>query len=105
MIITTTNKIEGREIAEYLGIVTSEVVNGVNMIKDIGTSFRNLVGGRTSALEDEILKAKDTCIRELEERAFNMDADAVIGLKLDIEPLMSGGMILIHAVGTAVRFR
>lgn len=32
MIITTTNNIEGREVAEYLDIVFGEVVSGVDFI-------------------------------------------------------------------------
>lgn len=105
MIITTTNSIEGYEIEDYLGIVSSEVVNGINFIKDIGTSFRNIIGGRTENFESEIVKAKKICIEELEERASSMNADAILGVKIDVETLVNGGMILVNAIGTAVKLK
>lgn len=44
MIITTTNSIEGFTIDRYLGLVTGEVIAGVNLVKDIGAGLRNLFG-------------------------------------------------------------
>lgn len=35
MIVTTTQTVEGRQIAEYKGIVFGEVVSGVNFVKDL----------------------------------------------------------------------
>ncbi|MBQ0130470.1 MAG: heavy metal-binding domain-containing protein [bacterium] len=34
MILTTTQNIEGRVIAEYKGIVFGEVITGVNLLND-----------------------------------------------------------------------
>lgn len=42
MIITTTNSVEGRSIVEYRGIVFGEVISGVNFVRDIAASFRNV---------------------------------------------------------------
>ncbi|MFC2609497.1 MAG: heavy metal-binding domain-containing protein, partial [Peptidiphaga gingivicola] len=36
MIVTTTNSIEGFKIDRYIGLVTGEVIAGVNLFKDIG---------------------------------------------------------------------
>ena len=46
MISVTTPTVENGVIVEYKGIVTGQVVNGVNFIKDFGASIRNIVGGR-----------------------------------------------------------
>ena len=48
MIITTTQKIEGRQIMEYRGIVFGEVITGVNVMKDIAAGMRNFLGARSS---------------------------------------------------------
>lgn len=45
MISVTTPTVENGVIVEYKGIVTGQVVNGVNFIKDFGASIRNIVGG------------------------------------------------------------
>jgi len=46
MIITTTPTVEGRQIADYQGIVFGEVITGINVLKDIGAGLRNFFGGR-----------------------------------------------------------
>jgi len=51
MIITTTGSVEGRQIAEYRGIVFGEVISGINFLKDIGASLRNILGGRSQGYE------------------------------------------------------
>ena len=46
MIITTTSRIEGKQILEYKGIVFGEVIAGVNFVKDFMANIRAFVGGR-----------------------------------------------------------
>ena len=103
MIITTTPSIEGKQIVEYKGIVFGEVVAGVNFLKDIAAGFRNVFGGRSQGYEEELIKARKDVLRELEQRAVETGANAVVGMKLDYEVLGSeGGMLLVTASGTAV---
>ena len=104
MILTTTQSIEGRTIVEYKGIVFGEVISGVNFLKDFGASIRNIIGGRSSSYENELLSARTKALRELEDRARAMGADAVVGIDVDYEVLgEGGGMLMVTASGTAVR--
>lgn len=104
MILTTTHSIEGRTIVEYKGIVFGEVISGVNFFKDFGAGIRNLIGGRSSSYEKELLEARRKALSELEERARLMGADAVVGIDIDYEVLgEGGGMLMVTASGTAVR--
>ena len=102
MIITTTNSIEGFTIDRYLGLVTGEVISGVNLIKDIGAGLRNLFGGRSQGYEEELLTARESAQRELVERAQRLGADAVVGVDLDYEVLGQGDMLMVSMTGTAV---
>lgn len=102
MIITTTNSIEGFTIDRYLGLVTGEVIAGVNLIKDIGAGLRNLFGGRSQGYEEELLTARESAQRELVERAQRLGADAVVGVDLDYEVLGQGDMFMVSMTGTAV---
>ena len=104
MILTTTQTIEGRTIVEYKGIVFGEVITGVNFFKDFGASIRNIIGGRSSSYEKELLDARRKALSELEERARLMGADAVVGIDIDYEVLgEGGGMLMVTASGTAVK--
>ena len=104
MIIATTNYIPGMEVVEYKGLATGEVVAGINVIKDIGAGIRNLFGGRVQGYEDEIIQARAEVLKELEARAEEMGANAVIGVRIDFDALGSDGdnMFLVTATGTAV---
>lgn len=106
MIVTTTNNVEGREVAEYIDIVFGEVITGVNFIKDIGASFRDMFGGRSKGYEEELMSARDEALSELRQRAINLGADAVIGAKMDYEVLgQAGSMLMVTVSGTAVRLK
>ena len=104
MILTTTPTIEGHTITEYKGVVFGEVIAGVNFIKDFGASIRNIIGGRSSSYEAEIIEARTQALKELEERAKAVGADAVIGIDIDYEVLgQNNGMLMVTASGTAVK--
>ena len=107
MIIATTNYVPGMEVVEYKGLTTGEVVAGINVIKDIGAGIRNLFGGRVKGYEDEIIQARLLALKELEERAEAMGANAVIGIRIDFDGLGNNGsnMLLVTVTGTAVVVR
>ena len=106
MILTTTPTVEGRTIIEYKGVVFGEVITGVNFIKDIKASLRDIVGGRSGSYEQELINARAQALRELEERARQLNADAVVGIDIDYEVLgQSGSMLMVSASGTAVRLQ
>ncbi|MCI5679192.1 MAG: putative heavy metal-binding protein [Bacteroidales bacterium] len=105
MIVTTTNGIEGKKIVEYKGIVFGEVISGVNMVKDIMAGLTNIFGGRSNTYETELIDARQNAIREMQERAAQMGANAVVGVDIDYEVLgADNGMLMVTASGTAVRY-
>ena len=104
MLLTTTPTVEGRTIIEYKGVVFGEVISGVNFIKDFKASLRDFVGGRSGSYEQELINARNQAVRDLEERARQLNADAGVGIDIDYEVLgQSGSMLMVSASGTAVR--
>jgi len=105
MLVVTTNSIEGRRIARYLGIVTGEAILGANLFKDIFAGIRDIVGGRSAAYEQELRKARDFAIGEMCAEAERLGGNAVIAVDVDYETLQvgsTGGMLMVTAAGTAV---
>lgn len=103
MIITTTPTIEGHTIKEYKGLVSGEVIFGMNFLKDIGASLRDFFGGRTSLYEQDMLEERETAQKEMAERARQMGANAIIGVSFGYETMgQANGMIMISISGTAV---
>lgn len=105
MIISTTNTLETHEIKQYLGIVTGETIIGANLFKDIFAGIRDIVGGRSGSYEKVLREAKDIALKEMQDQAMRLGADAVIGVDLDYETVgASGGMLMVTASGTAIKF-
>lgn len=105
MIITTTPSVQGRNIQSYLGIVFGEVITGINVIKDFKAGLSNFFGGRSGTYEEELLNARTEALKEMENRAQEMGADAVVGVDIDYEVLgADNGMLMVTVSGTAVKF-
>lgn len=103
MIKTTTPTVDNRAITEYLGIVTGEAILGANIVRDLFAGVRDIVGGRSGAYEEELRKAREIALHEMEAEASSRGADAVVGIDLDYETVGQGSMLMVTASGTAVK--
>lgn len=104
MITTTTPSVEGRPIADYLGIVTGEAIMGANVFKDLFAGIRDIVGGRSATYEKELSRARQIALEEMQAAAVQLGANAVVGVDLDYEVLgANSGMLMVSASGTAVK--
>ena len=103
MIVTTTPSVEGKTILEYKGIVFGEVISGVNVSRDFAAGLSNFFGGRSGTYEEELANARETALQELEQRAQERGANAVVGVDIDYEILgADNGMLMVTVSGTAV---
>lgn len=103
MIVTTTNNIEGKRVTRYIGIVSGEAIIGANIVKDFFAGIRDIVGGRSGAYEEGLREAKDIALREMEQQAAALGANAILAVDLDYETLgSSSSMLMVSASGTAV---
>ena len=105
MIVTTTYNVEGRQFSEYIRVVAGETVSGINMFRDLAAGFRNIVGGRSQAYEEEMINARENALAEMVQRAIELGAEGVVGVDIDYVTMGSdNGMMMVSATGTAVRF-
>ena len=103
MTLSTTPTLEGNPIRQYLGVVTAESIVGANFVKDFMANVRDFFGGRSGAYEGVLIEAREIVLKELEERASRMGANAVVGISFDYEAGgASGSMLMVVASGTAV---
>lgn len=104
MLVSTTPSLEGFKVTEYLNVVTGEVIVGANLFRDLFANIRDMVGGRSGAYENVLERARTEAMAEIQERAADMGANAVIGIHLDYEVVgQSGSMLMVSATGTAVK--
>ena len=105
MLVVTTPHLEGHPVQQYLGLVSGEAILGANIFRDMFAGIRDIVGGRSAAYEQELRKAKQIALDEMEAQARDLGADAVIAVDLDYETIQlggGGGMLMVSASGTAV---
>lgn len=103
MLLTTTPNVEGRRIVKYCGVVCGEAILGANFVKDMFAGVTDMIGGRSGTYERELLRARDIAFAELQHRAENSGANAVVGIDIDYEVLgQSNGMLMVAVSGTAV---
>ena len=103
MIISTTPSIEGKKIKTYKGVVTGDVIMGANIFKDLFAGIRDIVGGRSATYEKELRHAKEMALKEIEEEAKELGANAIVGVDLDYETIgANGSMLMVSVSGTAV---
>lgn len=115
MIVTTTGAIEGQEIDEYLGVVTGRATIRVNLVRGIVSELRDRVGSRIVSgtyqsdrpdpYQVEFAEARQSALADLERAAVKTAADAVVGLQVDTRTEAGGTMVVVTALGTAVRMR
>ena len=102
MLIVTSDHVEGRRIAEYLGIVSGDAIVGANMFRDLFARVRDVVGGRAGGYEKALRGAKEAALEDIAEEAADRGANAIIAVDLDYESV-GDSMLMVSVNGTAVR--
>lgn len=99
---TTGYSFEGYRIVEYLGIKSGEVVLGTGFLSEFSASIGDLFGAKSEKMANKFTVAKEAALRRLKKNCLSVNANAVIGVDLDIS-VMAANMIMACANGTAVR--
>ena len=104
IVLTTETYPEGLKITKRIEVVTAECAFGMNIFKDLFAGVRNVVGGRSEAVQKTLRDTRRTALYELKKEAYEVGANAVVGVDLDyVELSAAGNMVLLVASGTAVR--
>lgn len=106
MLLSSTSTLENKTIIEYHGLVNGESLIGSNIYKDLFSGVRDVVEGRTSAYAEELEQARSQAIKIMEEKAEELGANGIVGLKISYNNLggTMGNTILVTVYGTAVSY-
>ena len=96
MILTTTNSIEGFKIIDYLGIVTGVALNEETMSASFSMSRY------MKKIQSSVDSVKETAFQRLQENARQLNANAVVGIKVEVE-LTTHNYPMVSVTGTAVK--
>ena len=106
MLLSSTSTLENKTIIEYHGLVNGEALIGSNIYKDLFSGVRDVVEGRTSTYAEELEQARSQAIKIMEEKAEELGANGIVGLKISYNNLggTMGNTILVTVYGTAVTY-
>jgi len=104
MLLVTTEKIEGKEIKETIGIVRGEIVQSKNVGKDFMAGMKTIVGGEIKGYTEMISEARQLATERMIKEAESIGADAVVGVRFGSSAIMQGAAEMI-AYGTAVKLK
>lgn len=89
MVLVNTDYISGKEL-EMLGMVKGSTIQCKNIGRDIGASFKNLVGGEMKAYTEMMNEARDLAIQRMIEEAEGLGADAVVNIRFATSAIIQG---------------
>ena len=102
MIISTTEKVPGKEISEILGIARGSTVRARNIGRDIFAGLKNIVGGEIEEYTKLQAQSREQAMQRMIKDAQNLGADAIVNVRLTTSMVMQGASEIL-AYGTAVK--
>lgn len=104
MIVTTTEQVPNREIAEILGVARGSTVRARNIGRDLLAGLKNIVGGEVSEYTKLLAYSREQALQRMIEDAQKMGADAIITVRITTSTVMQGSSEIL-CYGTAVKLK
>jgi len=102
MIVSTTQQVPGREVAEILGLVRGNTIRARHVGRDIMAGLRNLIGGEIAEYTKLMGESREQALDRMLEQAEALGADAVVSVRFTTSMVTTqAAEILVY--GTAVR--
>ena len=101
MILTTTENIPGKNY-QIVGLVRGSTIQCKNIGRDIGSSFKNLVGGEMKSYTEMMDQAREIATQRMIDDAQQKGADAIVCMRYASSSVMQGAAEVI-AYGTGVK--
>jgi uncharacterized protein YbjQ (UPF0145 family) len=98
---TTAFTIDGYRITRNMGVVRGIIVRSRSLFGTIGAGLQTMVGGNISLFTELCEKTREDAFETMLAHAWDLGANAVIGIRYDATELMSG-VTEVLCYGTAV---
>lgn len=104
ILTTTTQEIPNKKVKEILGIVKGNTIRVRNIGVDFAAGLKNLVGGEVKTYTQMTTKAREEAFNRMVNEAFDLKADAIIGVRFSTSVVMQGASEML-VYGTAVKLK
>ncbi len=101
MIITTSERIEGKNITRTIGLVKGSTIRARHVGRDIMAGLRGIVGGEITEYTKMMAESREQAIQRMIEDAERQGANAVVGMRFTTSMVMQNASEIL-AYGTGV---
>ncbi len=101
MLLSTSDKIEGKKIVKHLGLVKGNTIRARHVGRDIMAGLRNIVGGEISDYTKMMGESREQAIDRMIEDAQKLGANAIVEVRFATSMIMASAAEIL-AYGTAV---
>ena len=103
MIITTSDRIEGKTITSTIGLVRGSTIRARHVGRDIMAGLRGVVGGEISEYTKMMAEAREQAIQRMVEDGEKKGANAVVSMRFTTSMIMSNAAeVLAYGTGVVV---
>ena len=103
MIITTAEKIEGKNITRTIGLVKGSTIRARHLGRDIMAGLRGVVGGEITEYTKMMAESREQAIQRMADDAEAQGANAVVALRFTTSMVMQNASeILAYGTGVVV---
>ncbi len=103
MILSTTFEVQGRSVAQHLGLVRGNVVRSRFFGRDIVAGLRMIVGGEIHEYTKLLADSREQALDRMVEHGKSLGADAIVGVRFETTDAGQGQATEVLAYGTAVK--
>jgi len=101
MIITTSDRVEGKSIVKTIGLVKGSTIRARHLGRDIMAGLRGVVGGEITEYTKMMAESREQSIQRMVEDAEKQGANAIISMRFTTSMVMQNASEIL-AYGTAV---
>ncbi len=102
MIVTTTDQVPGREVAEVYGLVRGTTVRARHIFRDVAALFKIVVGGEIHEYTKLVAETREQAIDRMLDEARARGANAVVAFRFATSEVAKAAAEVV-AYGTAVK--
>ena len=101
MIITTSDRVEGKSIVRTIGLVRGNTIRARHVGRDVKAMLKSVVGGEITDYTYMMTEAREQAIQRMVEDAEKKGANAVVGMRFSTSMIMQNAAEVL-AYGTGV---
>ena len=101
MIITTSDRVEGKKVVRTIGLVKGNTIRARHVGKDIMAGLRGVVGGEITEYTKMMAESREQSLQRMVEDAEKQGANAIVSMRFTTSMIMQNAAEIL-AYGSGV---